>query len=166
MAFVRTLSRDDFQFETFKNGNAWLVIVSIGYDDEKDASYTLVVGLEPGGGSAIEYFFQIVEAEGETGGEHTYWSGRDTRFIRPDDRKVILEAVLTATHMLLTSARPSRVEMVTYDPNPPEKALVKHWMVGKVFESCGYKVQAADPYHGKRVWWMERIKSQGAIINR
>lgn len=159
MAFVRTISPDDFQFETFKNGNAWLVVVSIGYDDEFDITYSLVVGLEPAAGGAVEYFFQIVEADGETGGEHVYWSGKDTRFLKKDDRKIVLAAVLTATRMLLTSASPKRVEMITHSPDPPDKALVKHHLIGKVFASCGYEVHSADPYHGRRVWWMERLES-------
>jgi hypothetical protein len=157
MAFVRTVSRDDFQFQTFKHGNSWLVILNIGYDDQIDLSYSLVVGLEPAVGGAIEYFFHIVEADGETGGEHTYWSGKETaHFILKDDRKVILEAVLTATQLLLKNAQPSRVEVTTYDPDPPDKALVKHLMIGRVFELGGYQVHAGNSYHGKRVWWMDR----------
>jgi hypothetical protein len=159
MAFVRTISPDDFQFETFKTGNAWLVVVSIGYDDGLDISYSLVVGLEPAAGGAVEYFFQIVEAERETGVEYVYWSGKDTRFLKQDDRKIVLAALLTATSALLTSARPERVEMITHSPDLPDKALVKHLSIARVFESCGYEVHTADPYHGKRVWWMERLES-------
>jgi hypothetical protein len=157
MAFVRVISDEEFQADTFKKGNSWSIVVNIGYDDENDLSYSLVVGLEPMGGGAIEYFFQIIEADGESGGEYIYWSGKDTAaFIPKEDRVVILSAVLTATRALIENAKPSRVEMVSYDPDPPQKALVKHWLIGRVFEQCGYVVKTADPYHGKRVWWMER----------
>jgi len=157
MAFVRIISEDHFQADTFRNGESWSIIVNVGYDDGTDAKYSLVVGLSPMIGGPNEFFFHIVEVDGQNGEEYLYWSAKDVAsFIPSEDRVVILGALLKATRVLLENAQPSRVEMVSYDPNPPEKALVKYFMVGKMFESCGYTVNVADAYHGKRVWWMER----------
>ncbi|MDP3553264.1 hypothetical protein [Methylocystis sp.] len=157
MAFVRIIQEDEFQADTFRSGDSWAIIVNIGYDDITDARYSLVVGLSPMGGGPIEFYFQVVEADAETEQEHVYWCGKEVAsFISKDDRLVILAALLTATHVLLENARPTRVEMVSYEANPPDKALVKFSLVGKVFEDSGYAVHVADPYHGKRVWWMER----------
>jgi hypothetical protein len=156
MAFVRVIEDEHSQIEVFHKGNAWAVIIDIGYDDVEPLTYSLVVGLEPMGGGAIEYYFQVVEANLQTEHERTYWVGKDTAFIESDDRAIILRALLAATRALLDNARPERVEVVTYESNPPEKALVKHLLIGRVFEDCGYAVHTADPYHGKRVWWMER----------
>ncbi|WP_428988856.1 hypothetical protein [Methylocapsa aurea] len=125
MAFVRIIQEDQFQADTFRNGAAWAVVVNIGFDDTEPLNYSLIVGLDLMGAGAIEYYFHIVEANSETEDEYIYWSGRDTAsFIPSDDRVVILGALLTATHVLLEQARPERVEVVTHDANPPEKALV------------------------------------------
>jgi hypothetical protein len=159
MAFVRVLNEEEFQAETFRSGNSWSIVVNVGYDDEKPISYSLHVGLSPMAGGPIEFYFQIVEFDEEYESEHAFLSGKDTAcFLKGDDRKIVLWAVLTAAHMLLEAAKPERVEYVAYDPDPPEKALLKHWLIGKVFEESGYEVSTADPFHGKRVWWMVRQK--------
>jgi hypothetical protein len=162
MAFVGVIQEDIFQADTFREGRSWAIIVNIGYDDERPLSYSIVVGLSPMAGGPIEFYFHMVEADGETGEEHIYWCGRDVaHFIPPESRSIILATVMTATKALIENACPQRVEMVSYDEDPPAKALVKHFLIGRVFEQCGYTVRTADEFHGKRVWWMERNSKVG-----
>lgn len=160
MTFVLAIGADGGHL--FQNGNAYAVIVSVGFDDEHDKSYSIVIGLEPQAGGTQEFYFHIVEADGETGEEVTYWSGKDVaRFIDKADRELIRAVLLTETERLLHYVRPERVEVITYDENPPDRALVKYFLIGDAFQRCGYEVHTADPYHGKQVWWMERHSDGG-----
>jgi hypothetical protein len=143
--------------EVVRRGNAQLIIVPIGYDDTDDKSYSLfiVLDMEPGGDRNLS--FCIVEYDGETDSEYTYWSGRETRFICGDDRALVKAALLCAVEHLLNTVQPARVHMCTIDADSPEKAQVKNFEIVRVFEICGYAVHTADPYHGQQVWWMERV---------
>jgi len=157
MVFIRTLQSGDIHSECrlYENGSEKLVIVGIGYDDQEPLNYTLVAGFSPMAGGDMEYFFHVVEANEETGEAYPHYSGKDTRFLKGDDRQAVLEALLAATRCLLDSRLPKRVFRITYDENPPDKALGKHYLVAQVFEEYGYKVTIADPWHGHRAWWME-----------
>lgn len=160
MAFICTARGEHFSADVFQDENACSIVVDIGYDDEKDCDYKVVVGLEPQAGGGAEFYFHIIEIDGETGRDYPYWSGRDVaRFIGPADRHEIMCVILTLVQVLLQTARPERVECVTHDANPPDAALLKHRAILEVFSECGYNVITADPYHGKRVWWMERTEN-------
>jgi hypothetical protein len=157
MTFVCTVAEEVFRADFFENGSSRAAVINIGYDDATEIGYSLAVGLEPlAGGGGDEYYFHLIEVDGRTGAEHIYWSGRDVRFIPKPDREHILRAVLALTGHILDRFRPERVFCCTFDENPPEDALLKHFLIAHVFEECGYKVRTADSYHGKRIWWMER----------
>ena len=157
MAFVCSIASDTYRADTIRNGNAYLSVINVGYDDQENVSYSLVVGLEPLAGGDYEFFFHLVAANGDDGSEHPYWSARDVAtFIGREDRARIRAVLLTATHSLVETARPDRVECVTYDENPPDRALVKYFLIAEVFRGCGYAVTSPDPWHGKHIWWMER----------
>ncbi|MCJ2108640.1 hypothetical protein MKK70_25355 [Methylobacterium sp. E-041] len=131
--------------------------MSIGYDDASTKVYTMAVGFEPLPGGDTKYFFHVVEGDTETGEECVHWSGRETRFItQSEDRKAILAAVLTLTEGLLKSAEPDTVRWFTHEERPPDKALVKHFLIANVFDVSGYDVRTCDPYHGRWVWFAER----------
>ncbi|MCW2317972.1 hypothetical protein M2322_003537 [Rhodoblastus acidophilus] len=162
MAFVRIIEETTFQSDVFRDGNEWAVIINIGYDDELPLNYSLVVGLSPMAGGDLEYYFYMVEADSANDREEIYWCAqRVARLVPAEDRVIVLGSLLTATKALLDNARPERFDMVTRDANPPEKALVKYHLIGSVFEACGYNVNVADPWHGKRIWWMERQGAAG-----
>jgi hypothetical protein len=157
MAFVCIIKDDQFQADIFRNGNMWAVIVNVGYDDTEDKRYSAMIGLEPSAGGRVEFFYNLIEADGETGAEHVYWCGKDVAaFIEPKDRELILNVVANETLNLLRAAKPERVEYVTHDSMFPKKALAKHMVVIEACRTAGYEVFTADTYHGKRVWWMER----------
>ncbi|APT31951.1 hypothetical protein MCBMB27_02660 [Methylobacterium phyllosphaerae] len=157
MAFVCTVSENDLNVEIFKRGDASLSVLPIGYNDDLGTVYSMAVGFEPLPGGDTEFFFHVVEAHPEMDEEHIYWSGRETRFISdPEDRKAILAAMLYLTQGLLRSSQPETVRWFTHDEDPPDKALVKHFLIANVFDVNGYSVITPDPYHGRRVWLAER----------
>lgn len=157
MAFVCTCREDAFNVEVFQRGSASLAVLQIGYDDESSLVFTMAVGFEPLPGGDSEFFFHVVEGDTETDHEHTYWSGRETGFISArEDRRAILDAVLTLTQGLIRSVQPPSVQWYTHDETPPERALVKHFLIANVFDANGYAVRTTDPYHGRWVWFAER----------
>jgi hypothetical protein len=158
MAFVCTVE-NVVDLEIFRSGSSSAIVFRVGHDDDQQnmKTYSAVLGLTPQGGGDLEFYFHLLEVDDETGAEYIYWSGKDVaKFIGPADRHRILEAILAATAELLTRIAPQKVHCCTHDQHPPDRALVKHFLIANVFEECGYEVHTSDPYHGKRVWWMER----------
>lgn len=156
MAFICTVKGENFNIEVFRKGNAFSVVINLGYEDDSDAGYSAVIGLEPMGGGNIEFFFHLVRFR-DGHDDELFWSGLDLpNCILPNDRECILDALCSTAHELLNQVKPPTFHYCTHDRDAPDKALVKHILMMKVFESCGYTVNSADPYQGKRVWWMER----------
>lgn len=157
MAFVLTLSDQEQSATVNARGTDIVVIVPLGYDDVRPLVYSLMLGLSPMAGGDLEYFFCIIEANSQDNTETQLWSGVDTRHLfSREDRNAILKGLLGATEMLINAAKPAKVTMCTIDTGAPEKADRKHLLVARMFETCGYDVQCADPYHGRRIWQMER----------
>lgn len=123
----------------------------IGYDDAEDKSYVLFLSLDPvvSDETSLELSFSIVEYDGATDQEHTFWSGRDTVFIPKDDRRAILRLLAVAVDNLLRTENPAKVFLCTRDSDAPEKANGKFIILAHVFKRCGYAVATADPYHGR-----------------
>ena len=131
-------------------------MVLIGYDDIEDKSYDLLVSLEPMPPGDLDFSFSIVEHDGETDTDYSYYNSGDVgKFISATDRTLILECLLGATAHLLKVAQPARVTMSTMNEGAPEKANHKFIKLAHVFKACGYVVHTADVYHGERAWWME-----------
>jgi len=131
----------------------------IGYDDTEDKSYVLFASLDPVvGDDSLELSYRIVEHDGATDSEYSYWSGKDTAALIPkkEDRTSILAMSAVALNLLLNSAKPAKVFFCSRDAYPPESANEKFILLAHVFENCGYSVSTADPYHGLQCWWMER----------
>jgi hypothetical protein len=134
-------------------------IVDVGYDNESARDFKLEVGLSPLGGGELEFYFYLWAVDGQTGEITPYWCGRDVaQFVSRENRAEIRAVLMTLTRDLLETARPGTVHYVTHDANPPDEAMLKHEAIIKVFEDCSYEVHTADPWHGKRVWWMERAE--------
>ncbi|MDP4022365.1 hypothetical protein Q8W71_07010 [Methylobacterium sp. NEAU 140] len=116
-------------------------------------SYAAVVGLDslPGGGS--ELYFHIVEADGSTGGERLFWSGKDTGFITDvSDRRAVMDAVLLGLGQLLARVAPPEFRWFTHDERPPKKALLKFAAIRRAVEGCGYTVSSSRLPLGRRAW--------------
>jgi hypothetical protein len=158
MAFVSTLTIQRAPSSVIQDGSTYSVAELVGYDDARDISYSALVALTPvPGGGDMELIYCLVEYDGETRSEHTYWSGKDVaRFISREDRAQILVIVGDATKRLLAAARPERIFRVTVDANAPEAAMHKHSFIASVIESCGYRIGSTDIRHGRVAWWMER----------
>ncbi|MEZ0249525.1 MAG: hypothetical protein ACAH20_01045 [Methylobacteriaceae bacterium] len=159
MAFVCTLDRENGMGTFFTRGEAFAVLIAIGYDDDPDIdkSYNLLIAFDPMPTGGHDFTFTIVEHDGETDTEYAYWSARDVGlFVGRDDRALIGGTLLGALRHMLDSYKPSFVHMCTHDADAPEKADEKFFHIADLFESCGYVVRVADPYHGRRIWWMER----------
>ena len=157
MAFVCTVAGAECHADVFRSGDSYAVMVPVGFDDVRDLNYFVMVGLDSIPPGDLEYYFCIVEVDGETKDERRIWSGLDLPgYISPDDRDKIRNTILIITEGLLNTVRPERVFRCTRDADMPDQALEKHYAVSHIFKSCGYRVATADIYHGKRVWWMER----------
>lgn len=155
MTFICTIADGQFHADFFSKGESRSVICPVGHDPAKEANYFVNVGLDKTGGGITEYYFHVVEVFADKD-EVTYWSGIDLPDeIDRDCRKLILAAVLQSTEALLNQAKPKSVFRCTRDTNPPEKSLEKHYLISDVFVKCGYKVEVADEYQGKRSWWAE-----------
>jgi hypothetical protein len=159
VAFVCTVSPTGLGQPSFlRSGSSYCGLFDIGYDDLKGVDYKGMVALEPiPGSTAMEYVFFVLEVDRRTGGEHAYWSGRDTSFMRKADRKLVLAAFATATLMLLATVRPMTVDRVTRDPSSEgDRWLDKHLFIQRVFEENGYVVVEAGTAFGNLFWRMER----------
>ena len=163
MVFVCTLNPENLDYEVFKRGVAYSVLFRIGFDETKKCNYFAQIGLESMAGPDLEYYFNIVEVVSNNRGERIYWSGNNTsRFILKDDRLRVLNAIYQATIGLLDHAKPLSVYRCTYDENPPDRSLEKHYCISKAFEEAGYGVVMGDPYGSKRWWWAYRLKCAAA----
>ena len=159
MAFVCTVDREKGMGTFFTRGEAFAVLIPIGYDDDFDVdkSYNLLLAFDPMPTGELDFTFIIVEHDGETDTEYPYWSARDvSHFIGRDDRALVMSTLLGALRHMLDSHKPSFVHMCTPEADAPEKADEKFIRIADLFERCGYVVRVADPYHGRRIWWMER----------
>jgi hypothetical protein len=156
MAFVCTFSAAHMSFDVVSEGSATSVFIPIGYDDQADISYFASIGIDVLAGGMSELFFHVVEQSHETGAARTYWCGKDTTFIVGHDRALVLDAICAGAQLLVDVGTPEMIEVTTYDENPPEHALIKHFRVMSVFESNGYTISTFEPYHGKRLWKLKR----------
>jgi hypothetical protein len=147
--------RADYQL--IENGNAAVVRTRVGYDDTTFHTYHMFCGVDVMAIGGLEYYFNLVKLDTNGDEVATFWSGKEVaRFVTENDRKAILAVVLTATHMLVERVRPYEVFMVTHDPNPPEKAMLKYSLIIQAFHECGYVAKATDPYQGLQSWWITR----------
>ena len=163
MAFVCILE-DECPFTvavTPKNREA-IAIIPIGYDDETDIDFKMLVTLSPipgYGEDGYELAFAIIEIE--DGCETLRWNGLDTRRAIPDPghRSLIRAALGLAVQRLIDDTKPSIISMFTYEADLPPAALRKFHDVGLIIKAAGYRGGRADPYHGRHVWMFERAES-------
>ncbi|MGU3540998.1 hypothetical protein [Methylobacterium sp. A54F] len=164
MTFICTVTRGGFRLQVFRAGASGIAIINIGHDDAEPLNYSAVVGLDVLAGGMSELFFHIVEADGETGGEHEFWSGKDTGFIAdPVDRETILASVLTGLRSLLSTVEPEEFVWFTYDEDLPKKALLKFRAIRQAIKRSGYTVTSTRLRDKRRAWSAKRVS--GAIDN-
>ncbi len=157
MSFVCTAARQTYHFDVFRKGESYAITFPIGYDSEEDLNYFAMIGLESMPPGDLEYYFCLLEVDGANKTERQIWSGRGlSADASENDRRDILSVILYATANLLDTVKPERVFRCTHDADMPDKALEKHYEISQIFTRCGYDVRAADVYHGKRTWCMER----------
>lgn len=160
MAYI-SLIQQNWHAEAFRVGNAYQVVTNVGCDEALGLTYSIAVGLEPLPGGYLEYYFYIVTVNEITDEFKTIFSGRDSEYVLPKvQRGAILRTILHATSSLLNQVNPEQVSWCTWDRNLPEKAMVKYNLVLRVFETCGYRVQAAE-HKGQHFWSAERLNPPG-----
>ena len=165
MAFVCTVAQGGFRVQVFQASTSGVAIISIGHDDIEPLNYSAAVGLDVLPGGMSELYFHIVEADGATGHEHIFWSGRDTDFIAdPKDREEILVSILTGLKGLLTMVGPEEFVWFTRDEQLPKKALLKFQAIRQAIERSGYAVTSSRLSLGRRTWKATRL-SPAAIDN-
>lgn len=164
MAFVCTIPQGGFRVQGFAASVPRVAIIDIGYDDVEPLNYKVAIGLDALPGGSLELYFNVIEADGETGGEHTFWSGRNTRFITAtEDRAAVLGAVLFGLRDLLKVSTPEGFVWFTYDEAMPRRALLKFDLVRRVVEECGYVVTASRLPRGRRAW--EATRPPDAVVD-
>lgn len=166
MAYISTIN-DDWHAEAFRRGNAYQIVVNVGYDDALGQTYSIVAGLDVAAGGGLEYYFYIMVADERNGTETACHCGLESANILPKvQRGAIRRACLHATRSLIAQVNPPEVYWCTLDANLPEKALDKYLEIGRVFESLGYQVRQGDPYHGRHIWYAELLNQPGFPYNR
>jgi hypothetical protein len=136
-------------------------VISIGYDDVEDWSYSLLMSFDIMEGGDHEFFFCLVRVDNHDGSEVRYWSGLEvSKFASSDQRARIRRGLLQGLQRLLKRLAPQRVFCCTHDENPPDNALRKHFLIAETFEKCGYEVTRMPVYVGQHSWWMEKPAPQ------
>ena len=165
MPVVCTVAQGGFRVQVFQAGTSGVAIVSIGYDDTEPLNYSAAVGLDILPGGVSELYLHIVEADGATGHENIFLSGKDTGFIaNPKDREVILASILTGLKGLLTMVGPEEFVWFTRDEQLPRKALLKFQAIRQAIERSGYVVTSSRLSLGRKAWKARRVPS-AAIDN-
>ena len=156
MAFICTLLDDRNYVRVLRDGNSYTVSTQVGYDDTSNKIYYAVVYLDLIPSGEHEVRFCLDEFDGTTSHFYSYWDGRDVaKFICKDDRKKILDCVISLMHNLICQVRPPVVVMCSKYNNPVCRSNIKAVRVAECFEVSGYTVQTFDPYLGHMVWRME-----------
>ena len=158
MAFVCTLDlTGDLGFNVFSSGVEHAAQCTVGYDDDTDSTFSVLVALSPTVGGDMELSFAVVEADLD-GHAYEYRNGLDTRNrIRDtDDRAKVLVAACTAVKALIDRFEPMRVFRCV-PATLPEKALRKHLTIHEVFTEAGYTILEVEQVAGTRAWLMERV---------
>ncbi|MGE0723959.1 MAG: hypothetical protein AB7O45_06270 [Alphaproteobacteria bacterium] len=158
MAFTCTALASSAHVDGFRrDGDGFAISVHVGYDAEKGANYVLVVGLSPAPPGNLEFYFAIVEVFGD-GDEVTIFDAKVINaFVPRQDRAAIRKVLLQAARGLVDWAKPVCFFMATHADFLPEKALVKFYLLLEVFRSCGMHVSEPNTYHGRHMWWAERV---------
>lgn len=161
MAFEFIIATD-WHAEVFRRGSAYLVVVNIGYDQEINHTYSVMVGLDMAPAGGLELFFSITDADNLEDTDRRLFSGLDTRdLLTKEQREAVLKTALDATKSLLNQVNPERVSWFTWDAYLPHKAMVKYLRLARMVQMCGYEVHAGDVYNGRHVWWAERARGGG-----
>lgn len=80
------------------------------------------------------------------------------KYIRREDRPLVLECICKATRYLLDSLNPAQVTMSTFYADLEPKALQKYDAICAEAAKCHYPVgECFDGTDGKRYWLFERI---------
>lgn len=155
MTFVSTLTDDEDYVHVHRDGNSYRVATQIGYDDEKETIFYLVVMLDVVPAWDYELRYWIEEYDNETEEFFMYWDRADVRkFIGSEDRKKIIDSLLSLVRHLVRLVRPCSVTISLKDSgNGPHR---KDMMLLEVFADCGYEVTLCDPWYGQRVCRLER----------
>jgi hypothetical protein len=103
MAFVCTITEESYHGDIFRNGDCFSEVVNIGHDPAEGKGYSVVVGIDRTGGGGYELYFFVVETT--DGNEYPYWSGRETVFLKGEDRAKVMAIVTLATRAIIDVAR-------------------------------------------------------------
>jgi hypothetical protein len=157
MAYISTLADQADYVHVLRQGNAYLVLETIGCDDEvEDATYVLMVTIDPTAGGDLELAFNISKSvPGHP--DDVYWDGLQTEpFLTGEDRAAVLLALLNIVKNLVRVVNPSKVFMCTMQPGLPDKALAKYLEICRVCEEDGFNVTEQEAYQGRRMWVIEK----------
>ena len=165
MSFFFSLDPDDpLNLNTFTGNGETIVRTAIGHDDETGCVYSILVGMAPYPGhddDTFELIFNITEANIHGDDTYCWWDGLDTkhRLSDPEHRRLTLLALFACVQRTIDVCRPRIVHMCTHTDGLPDKALRKFHRIAAIFRDNGYMAKAADPYHGRYIWMMERLSA-------
>ena len=161
MAFVRGYADGDpISIDNFINNDNELVCTfPIGFDDETDFSYSLMLALSPNPGGTYEFVFVLTSKKPDEDEPIPAYDGSRTRaqIANSEDRAYVLGLICMAVGEMVEKSSASIIFMTTHTADLPEHALRKFYIIAQAFEDNGFEVGRADSYHGRYIWMMKRI---------
>lgn len=161
--FISTLEHGQpISVDTMAGNGEFIVRIPIGYDDDTDAVYSLIVALSSLPGMAdipgYELTFSIVVAAIDGSQISECWDGLEARqfLVDADHRSMVKSLIYQAATHLTAESGANLVHMVTHTSNLPERALVKFNEICAVFRGIGFRAGRGDSWHGQHIWMMER----------
>jgi len=164
MAFVSSIEGIEGQIRValLEAEDEGLVHVRIGFDDETDATYGVVVSLKMVAGQPDnhkEITFDVVEYIPAGDETNVCNDGQQTkRFLVGDHRKDALSCICSSVVELVKHHNPDVISMMTCMPDLPRKALTKYEDVCMALRAVGYRGGRADPYLGTEIWMLTKAE--------
>lgn len=165
MTFNLTLEEAaDTELNVLLNPDESLARIPIGFDDETQDVYGVLVALVPMPGMGPvhrELMFFLYRAKVDGDGEIEQWNdGLETKsFLNDADRALVLAAICVAAKTLVEETKPHTISMTTVKVDLPARALIKYETVCDAIVTLSYEYGQVDPYLGTRQWLMTRISN-------
>jgi hypothetical protein len=152
------------KFDVYKNDDSIVLEFYVGRNIDEGALYFVMLAFTPYECKNSQEFIFCILKKFPNFGENSHqflFSGLETvELFPPDVRKSILDIAICGVDALLQIKKPETIYRITADSNPPERAMVKHVLIGEAFAQHGYNIWRCDDCEGKRVWILTLLCEQ------
>ncbi len=161
MSFTLTMNRDEqVLLHELQKEDENLAIADIGFDDETNATYKILVALVPIPGrppSHRDLLFLVSETSMGTPDTAEYSNGLQTkRFLSDVDRTIVLDGIATIAAHMVGELSLEVLTINTIETYLPEKALSKYEVICDKIKKLGYIGGKVDSYLGQQQWVLEK----------